>query len=819
MKRIAFSLLIACTTLTLSAKTYYASPTGSGNGNSYSTPCSLSSGLSKLTAAGDTLYLLGGQYDFSSTQKIYKKTGTEKQNIVICNYKGEQPIFDFRQQPYGKRGIEVYDDCKYVTLSGITIRYAGKNGLYNEGSYCTFSNLDVYGNGDSGVQMKNGGYNRIINVDSHHNFDYKLDKSGNLTAVDFGGNADGFADKQHSGAANTYIGCRAWNNSDDGWDCFQRITDNTTIIENCICFRNGPQTYDMRNHGRYQTDKDWFNQFAEGKNVTDADGNKVTVTLQQYPNMGNGNGFKVGGDETKHQVQLQLCLAVDNTVKGFDQNNNAGNMTLYNCSAYINGTDYGFNNSKGTLLIRNCISYKSKGNNAFKTSTTTDHNSWNTDGIKVSDNDFLSLDTTEILSARQADGTLPTLAFMHLKEDSKLIDAGVDVGLAFAGKAPDMGCYEYGDNYSYPALLTCIAGQLTQSVRLGNAITDITLQWGGGATGVTYTALPDGIKATENKTAKTLTLSGTPATIGTSEITVTTTGDATPKQITVSITAKNPTAPQIAYVTYPDSEADRLILDYLNADNQFTLDILDANSNHDYTGYNLILISPVPKSDAAGLDMLKGIDKPMLVLKPFVFKSTIWNWGTPQNTADKAIRPTAEHPVFAGLSDADISIFSQVNRNAVTCITEWYNSTVTPLATTLDGTGTVIAEAAAGTGMNGTVLSQPMLMIGISEYSTIYLTNSALQLIDNACRHLLGLDPSTSISDIVPSACTIRQTGNLIEVLGADIRSLSLYNLSGQLLHSAIGSTLSHSTLPCGIYLLRIDSTDGGNSCRKIIIR
>jgi hypothetical protein len=45
-------------------------------------------------------------------------------------------------------------------------------------------------------------------------------------------------------------------------------------------------------------------------------------------------------------------------------------------------------------------------------------------------------------SPRQADGSLPEIEFLHLASGSDLIDAGVDVGLPFNGKAPDLGAFE-----------------------------------------------------------------------------------------------------------------------------------------------------------------------------------------------------------------------------------------------------------------------------------------------------------------------------------------------------------------------------------------
>jgi hypothetical protein len=60
----------------------------------------------------------------------------------------------------------------------------------------------------------------------------------------------------------------------------------------------------------------------------------------------------------------------------------------------------------------------------------------------VSADDFLSLDTAQLTAPRQADGSLPIINFMRLKLTSKLLDKGIDVGLPFVGKAPDLGCFE-----------------------------------------------------------------------------------------------------------------------------------------------------------------------------------------------------------------------------------------------------------------------------------------------------------------------------------------------------------------------------------------
>jgi len=76
--------------------------------------------------------------------------------------------------------------------------------------------------------------------------------------------------------------------------------------------------------------------------------------------------------------------------------------------------------------------------------STHDHNSWDTSGITVSDADFVSLDSSCLDDPRKPDGSLPDCNFLHLKSTSGLIDKGVNVGLPFNGKAPDLGAYETG---------------------------------------------------------------------------------------------------------------------------------------------------------------------------------------------------------------------------------------------------------------------------------------------------------------------------------------------------------------------------------------
>lgn len=721
---------------TVYATVYYASPAGVGTGT-FASPCSFTSGLSKLTGPGDTLYLRGGIY-YQTAKISINKSGSASSRIGIMAYANEKPILDFSGEPYNSSnpGISFSNTSTYIHVKGLVVRYAGDNGIINNGSNLIIENCEFYGNCDTGLQHKVGGNNLILNCDSHDNFDYQ---SGGMATPDFGGNADGFADKQYSNAnPNTYDGCRAWNNSDDGWDFFEKI--GSSIIKNSVCYKNGPATFDMTNHPRYLTDKAWFDQFA---------------SLATYTNYGNGNGFKLGGNFTAHNVSVIRCLAVGNRVRGFDQNNNYGTMTILNGSAYQNGINYGFGNSSGgTLNIKNSVSLSSVGVNSFNSRTVTNtNNSWNKPSVTVNSSDFVSLDTSLILTPRNADGTFAT-TFMNLVGGSDMIDAGIFVGIAYAGSFPDLGYYELGDIDKYPPIVT--SKNATQTILIGNPILPITFTWSGGATGLDTANVPEGITATFDNINKTLTLQGTPTASANYSYTVTSIGGADmPIVINGNIYVSSTSTKRIAFFTIlPMSAADSVIYNKLSANPDFLVIPVDATSTTtDYSGFDVIVISPTPASTAAGFPALEAVNKPKLLLKPFVLRTSVWNWinassaiNTPQSTVtifDKT------HPIFTGLSftgvdENELQLFSTVSTNAVTGVTNstWISNPAVAVIGNANGSATTnsIVEVPVGTNMNGTVTTQRFVMIGVSEFSMANLTATATQLIENTVYYLLGLD-------------------------------------------------------------------------------
>lgn len=358
-----------------------------------------------VAAPGDTIYVRGGAYALSNSISISaSQSGTESQRYCLFAYSEEKPLLDFSSSPFGRKGINL--SASYWHLKGFAVKGAGDNGLeINGGSHNIIERCAFFENRDSGVQLSNGAaHNRISNCDSYYNAD----------PPDFG-DADGFAPKLTVGTGNYFYGCRAWGNCDDGWDGYMRgATDVTTTLENCWTWGNGYL-----------------------KDGTDPG------------SQANGNGFKMGGGDNgnsellMHHFILKHCLAFNNKLKGFDQNNNVGSMTLLHCTGY-NNKDANYRitralNPGQTFVVKNCVSFS--GVVALGAFALQETNGWMNPFV-VTAEDFLSLVDSVAASPRNADGSLPEMPFMHLAPGSDLIDAGVALDLPFHGKAPDLGAFE-----------------------------------------------------------------------------------------------------------------------------------------------------------------------------------------------------------------------------------------------------------------------------------------------------------------------------------------------------------------------------------------
>lgn len=372
----------------------YVSPTGSDdNPGTFDLPFRTLTKAVSVAGPDSLIYMRGGVYNDSTTH-VLNKTGQPDKYIKVWAYPGENPILDFSNQPVStsSRGIRITHN--YWHIKGLTIRNAKDNGIHIQSYYNIVENCILYNNNDTGIQISNGGsYNLILNCDSYMNNDP-------LTS---GENADGFAAKLGIGPGNVFRGCRAWNNSDDGYDMYEAA--DTVLVDNCWAFRNG-------------------------------------YNIWGFPNFaGDGNGFKLGGNFFSDPHKVIRCVAFDNPSKGFDQNNNTAGITLYNNTAWGNGSrNFSFPTqpSSGTHILKNNISFE--GSISLAANTVQEANSWQ--GFTVTSADFKSLDSTLAILPRDSSGQLPYTDLLRLASGSSLIDAGVDVGLPYYGTAPDLGAFE-----------------------------------------------------------------------------------------------------------------------------------------------------------------------------------------------------------------------------------------------------------------------------------------------------------------------------------------------------------------------------------------
>ena len=372
-------------------------PIGIGNSVEVSNSTELLQALSKINAGG-TIILNSGIYLLNA--RINLTVSGTAQNLITLKGKDGQgrPKLDFSvmSENSANQGIILVAD--YWHIKGIDIFKAGDNGMQVKGNnnlieFCTFSEC-----ADTGLQLDSGASNNtILNCDSFFNADSTQE------------NADGFACKLTAGTGNKFIGCRAWQNLDDGWDGYLRGANNIeTTYENCWAIKNG-----------------YLKDGTKGN--------------------GDGNGFKTGGSDDKllkHHAIFKNCIAVGNVFDGFDHNSNRGTVTLYNCSAYDNGKNYSFSttNPLEKLIIKNCNVLGAFGSiNATNLEVT--NNSWQ-NGLVVTAADFESIDYNQLINPRKTDGSLPTVTFFKLKPGSGMIDKGVNVGLPFNGSAPDLGAFE-----------------------------------------------------------------------------------------------------------------------------------------------------------------------------------------------------------------------------------------------------------------------------------------------------------------------------------------------------------------------------------------
>lgn len=434
--RVMLAFLLLVQAATLQAADYFVAPAGDdANPGTEARPFASVQRAQQAALPGDTVQIRGGTYRMTEAAMarrkgifaritLLNKSGQPGKPITYRAFQDEKPVFDCSDvKPEGARVTAFHVTGSWLRLLGLEVTgvqvtmktHTQSICFENDGSHNVFERLSMHDGQAIGIYSVRGSSNLFLNCDAWNNHDFTSEDGK-------GGNVDGFGcHPTPGGVGNVFRGCRAWLNSDDGFDCISAAE--AVTFEHCWAFSNGTS--------------------AAGAKLAD------------------GNGFKAGGygkrtaDELPSPIPrhvIRFCLAVGNRASGFYANHHPGGCDWFNNTAYRNGINFNF---LGRLMdnvtdvpgsghrVRNNLSYRSRALVAsFKPENNeADHNTFGQE-IKLADTDFASLDESQLVKPRQAGGELPSLTLLQPVAGCALIDGGVEVGQPFRGPRPDIGAFE-----------------------------------------------------------------------------------------------------------------------------------------------------------------------------------------------------------------------------------------------------------------------------------------------------------------------------------------------------------------------------------------
>jgi hypothetical protein len=354
MKRLSVMCLLMLTAVVLCARTYYMAPSGNDKDKgSISAPFATFSKAQSLLMPGDTLFIRGGVYkvrqdemmrqvrNYAAVFYLGKSGKDETHRICYFGYPGERPVFDLSEvKPSGLRVSGFYVDGSFLhfrnfEVVGIQVTISthtqSENISARGGSHNIFENLSMHDGMGIGLYLTEGSNNLILNCDAYNNYD-SYSEGGK------GGNADGFGGHPIEGCrGNVFRGCRAWYNSDDGFDLIR--AQESVTIDSCWAFLNG---------------------YKPGTTEHAADGNGIK---------GGGYGMSV-----IHSVPAVIprhfitnCIAFGNEANGFYANHHLGGNEWINNVSVSNKENYRMVNRRSESECVDVPGYEHhlKGNISF----------------------------------------------------------------------------------------------------------------------------------------------------------------------------------------------------------------------------------------------------------------------------------------------------------------------------------------------------------------------------------------------------------------------------------------------------------------------
>ena len=432
MKRHPLAILTLLTAIVTAtdAKVIYVAPQGDdAAAGTIDAPLATLPAAYRLTEGGDTVCFRGGTYNVTDSQVMkikgvyafvfaLEKAGTAEHRTCYMGYPGERPVFDFSALMLdGKhRFAAFYLGADYVHLRnfdivGVPVRIKGHTQSEcvsaRRGSHCIVEDIAMHDGMAIGYYQKRGSHNLVVDCDAYNNYD-------DYSEGPYGGNVDGFGchvfDTFEVG--NVFRRCRAWRNSDDGFDLISCAAP--VEIDHCMAFYNG---------------------YCPSSNPAD------TVN---FVSAGDGNGFKAGGwGMNKRKTKCpDVCpshyihhsLAYRNKAHGFYANHHLAGNTWENNTSCGNRSNYNMLNRKNTFEAIDVPGYDhSLAHNVSWTFTdaslgghlinidpdrvTLTNNSFapSVSSVEVTAEMFVSTSVSLLFTRRLPDGRLPSIDFLRGK--------------------------------------------------------------------------------------------------------------------------------------------------------------------------------------------------------------------------------------------------------------------------------------------------------------------------------------------------------------------------------------------------------------------
>lgn len=371
---------------------YYVSLSGDdSNIGTIEKPFASINKLNSVIKAGELAHVRGGVYtDFGSYSDgslvlLKGLNGTDEKHIKIENYPGEKVVFDLKNYKVDKSFCFAFQvtECSYLDIKGIEIKnfaqFKAESSIFGfiigKSKFCNIEQVHTHHIGGYGISIGSDTSDiNFINCDTSYCSDNNMKNPYK--------NANGFNCTAKTNVNNIHFeGCRAWKNSDDGWDLFK--SNGVFTLKNCWAFDNG------------------------------YDDNMVKL--------GDGQGFKIGptyayeNHSTEKLRFLDNCIAAGNYKHGFDQNVLEAIAVVSNCKSLLNNV-YGYFFPYHNNIVHEFSNNIAFGNKekAFGLPKENKIIFENNKFTELKHENFVSLDIKELSKDRDINGNLPVINFGKL---------------------------------------------------------------------------------------------------------------------------------------------------------------------------------------------------------------------------------------------------------------------------------------------------------------------------------------------------------------------------------------------------------------------